>query len=64
VNPSFCILLFRVWLACGMMAVCGVLHAGEKEPRTIRELQMKAATEPFEPLTVHTSGIVTWIDPI
>jgi len=47
-----------------MMAVCGVLHAGETEPQTIRELQMKAATEPFEPLGVRTSGIVTWIDPI
>lgn len=59
-NPSF--LLVRLCLASGMVA-CGCLAAEEMAPQPIQELQLKAATEPFEPLEIRTSGIVTWIDP-
>lgn len=50
-------------LASGVMP-CACLRAEETAPQTIRELQLKAATEPFAPVDIRTSGIVTWIDPI
>ena len=44
---------------------CIVCAQSEVEPpmQSIRELQAKAAAEPFTPLKVRTWGIVTWIDP-
>ncbi len=45
------------------MLAAGGLRAQEVAPQTVRELQVKAATEPFAPVKVKTSGIVTWIDP-
>ncbi|QJE97371.1 sensor histidine kinase [Luteolibacter luteus] len=45
------------------MVTGGCLRAEEVLPQAIGELQLKAATEPFEPVEIRTSGIVTWIDP-
>lgn len=50
-------------LAWGMASLCGFARAAEPVAETIQELQIKAATEPFEPQVVETYGIVTWVNP-
>ena len=56
-------LLLRLCLLAGVLVPEGVLRAQEAALQTVRELQVKAATEPFTPGRVKTVGTVTWIDP-
>lgn len=55
-------LLVCLSLAFGTMAGSGS-RAEELPSQVINDLQLKASTEPFEPVEIRTSGIVTWIDP-